>query len=78
MRHNENDNEIESLLLDLQHKQTRVSASIELTNIEDPNSIKPLIESIKKMTWDEALSVAGYFGNFGQTIIPHLERLVLK
>jgi HEAT repeat protein len=66
----------EKLLQNLQDKQKRVEAFIELANIADSNSIKPLIESIKKMTWDEALTVAGHLGNYEVRIIPHLERLL--
>ena len=65
-----------TLLRKLEDKKTRIDAFGELIEIGGSKTIKPLIEALKKMTWDEALFVASHLGEYGERIIPHLENIL--
>lgn len=74
--HKRESKEVDQILEKLQKKETRVEAFYELIEMGRSNTIQPLIESIKKMTWEEALSVSDSLGQYGEKIIPYLENIL--
>ncbi|MEO0075005.1 MAG: hypothetical protein ABIK31_02720 [candidate division WOR-3 bacterium] len=60
----------------LNDQRERRNAFIELTKIASPKTIPILLQSLRKMTWGEALYVSEYLSRFGSKIIPDLIGLV--
>ncbi|MCX7994207.1 MAG: hypothetical protein N3A65_00320 [candidate division WOR-3 bacterium] len=49
----------------LENREERVETFVQLAKTGSSEVIKPLIETLNKMSLREALSVAEYFANFG-------------